>query len=76
MEKERENWVKWLQARIPELKKPHNEYWLRLALDGYLESKKGGLKCSCPCNELPIGEAAISSKALQNPYGNLGQTDI
>jgi predicted translin family RNA/ssDNA-binding protein len=29
----------------------------------------------CPCNELPEGEIAISSKALQKPYGDLGQTD-
>ena len=29
----------------------------------------------CPCNELPNGEIAISSKALQKPYGDLGQTD-
>jgi hypothetical protein len=29
----------------------------------------------CPCDELPDGEIAISSKALQNPYGDLGQTD-
>ncbi len=29
----------------------------------------------CPCNELPDGEIAISSKALQKPYGDLWQTD-
>jgi hypothetical protein len=29
----------------------------------------------CPCSELPNGEIAISSKALQKPYGDLGQTD-
>jgi hypothetical protein len=29
----------------------------------------------CPCNNLPDGEIAISSKALQKPYGDLGQTD-
>lgn len=29
----------------------------------------------CPCNELSNGEIAISSKALQKPYGDLGQTD-
>jgi len=29
----------------------------------------------CPCNELPEGEIAISSKALQKPYGDLGQTN-
>jgi len=29
----------------------------------------------CPCNELPGVEIAISSKALQKPYGDLGQTD-
>jgi hypothetical protein len=37
---EKENWIKWLQSRIPELKKSHNEYWLSLALDGYFESKQ------------------------------------
>lgn len=29
----------------------------------------------CHCNKLPDGEIAISSKALQKPYGDLGQTD-
>jgi hypothetical protein len=29
----------------------------------------------CPCDNLPDGEIAISSKALQKPYGDLGQTD-
>jgi hypothetical protein len=29
----------------------------------------------CHCNELPDGEIAISSRALQKPYGDLGQTD-
>jgi hypothetical protein len=29
----------------------------------------------CSCNELPGGEIAVSSKALQKPYGDLGQTD-
>jgi len=29
----------------------------------------------CPCDKLPGGEIAISSKALQKPYGDLGQTD-
>ncbi|MCK9544574.1 MAG: hypothetical protein M0R03_21345 [Novosphingobium sp.] len=26
----------------------------------------------CPCSELPNGEIAISSKALQKPYGDFG----
>jgi hypothetical protein len=29
----------------------------------------------CHCNNLPHGEIAISSRALQKPYGDLGQTD-
>ena len=29
----------------------------------------------CPCSELPDGEIAISSKALQKPYGDLTQTE-
>jgi hypothetical protein len=37
---EKENWIKWLQARIPTLKESHNELWLGMALDGYLESKQ------------------------------------
>jgi hypothetical protein len=37
---EKENWIKWLQARIPTLKESHNEIWLGIALDGYLESKQ------------------------------------
>ena len=37
---EKENWIKWLQARIPVLKESHNEIWLGIALDGYLDSKQ------------------------------------
>ena len=29
----------------------------------------------CHCDKLPDGEIAISSKALQKPYGDLGKTD-
>lgn len=29
----------------------------------------------CHCDKLPDGEIAISSKALQKPYGDLGQTE-
>jgi hypothetical protein len=29
----------------------------------------------CHCNNLHDGEIAINSKALQKPYGDLGQTD-
>lgn len=29
----------------------------------------------CHCDKLPDGEIAISSKALQKPYGDFGQTD-
>jgi hypothetical protein len=29
----------------------------------------------CHCNNLPHGEIAISSRAIQKPYGDLGQTD-
>lgn len=28
---------------------------------------------TCACDNLPEGEIAISSKALQKPYGDLGQ---
>jgi hypothetical protein len=45
---EKENWIKWLQARIPELKKSHNEFWIALALDGYLEGRfNEALRQSC-----------------------------
>lgn len=37
---EKENWIKWLQARIPALKESHNEFWVSQALDGYMESKQ------------------------------------
>jgi protein-arginine kinase activator protein McsA len=37
---EKENWIKWLQARIPELKKSHNEFWISQALDGYLKDQQ------------------------------------
>lgn len=49
------------------------------AVDAYLSasntSKPTVSEAVCPCNELPDGEIAISSKALQKPYGDLGQTD-
>ena len=34
-----DNWVEWLQARIPELKKSHNEVWVRQALKAQTETK-------------------------------------
>jgi hypothetical protein len=35
-----ENWVEWLQARIPELKASHNAFWVTQALSGCaLEAK-------------------------------------
>jgi len=36
---ELDNWVGWLQQRISELKSGANESWIRMALDGYAESK-------------------------------------
>lgn len=36
-----ENWIAWLQARIPELKKSHCEFWLKQALEGHLEDNYG-----------------------------------
>tara|TARA_R110000744_G_C18959383_1_gene516673 strand:+ start:52 stop:318 length:267 start_codon:yes stop_codon:yes gene_type:complete len=29
------NWIGWIQKRMPEAKKGHNEKWLRVALTGY-----------------------------------------
>jgi len=28
-----DNWIKWLQARIPELRKSHNKFWIKQALE-------------------------------------------
>jgi hypothetical protein len=63
-----------------------NNYQKGLALDEFyklidyvteLEKLRQPLVSSsvCHCNNLPDGEIAISSKALQRPYGDLGQTD-
>tara|TARA_R110000772_G_scaffold250065_2_gene364665 strand:- start:833 stop:1123 length:291 start_codon:yes stop_codon:yes gene_type:complete len=42
-----ENWIGWLQARIPELKKSHNAFWVKQALEGYsLEAEKKALNTS------------------------------
>ena len=30
-----EEWVAWLQVRIPELKKSHNAFWVKEALNSY-----------------------------------------
>ena len=38
-QEELDNWVGWLQARIPELKSGANEFWIRQALEGYKETK-------------------------------------
>ena len=37
---ELENWIGWLQVRIPELKKQHNAFWLKQALQGYADEFK------------------------------------
>jgi len=36
----KDNWIKWLQARIPELKESHNEFWISQAIDGYLQDNQ------------------------------------
>ncbi len=32
-----ENWLGWIQARIPEAKKGANAFWLRQALNGWAQ---------------------------------------
>lgn len=45
-------------------------------MEDYAQLRLSAVSSSvCPCNELPDGEIAISSKTLQKPYGDLGQTD-
>jgi len=34
------NWIAWLQARIPSLKESHNVYWLKQAMEGYKKDSK------------------------------------
>jgi len=34
------NWIGWLQARIPALKESHNVYWLKQAMEGYKKDSK------------------------------------
>lgn len=34
-----DNWVLWLQERIPELKKSQNEFWVRTALKSCYSNK-------------------------------------
>jgi len=34
------NWIGWLQARIPALKESHNVYWLKQAMEGYKKDGK------------------------------------
>lgn len=48
-----------------------------IAIENEMEAlRKQAVSSSvCPCNELPDGEIAISSKALQKTYGDLGKTD-
>jgi chromosome segregation ATPase len=38
------NWIGWLQARIPATKKGANEFWLRQALNGYSNEQTQSLK--------------------------------
>lgn len=45
-------------------------------MEDYAQLRLSAVSSSvCHCNKLPDGEIAISSKALQKPYGDLGQTD-
>ena len=49
---------------------------IALLLEQYAALRQPPVSSSvCPCNELHNGEIAISSKSLQKPYGDLGQTD-
>jgi hypothetical protein len=39
MNKELDNWMSWIQKRIPEAKNKANEFWIRQALDGYAQEQ-------------------------------------
>ena len=53
----------------------YNDEYVSWLENEVLVLRKHAVSCSvCYCNELPDGEIAISSRALQKPYGDLGET--
>lgn len=76
-----EEYIKWLENKIEvclEDKDLQREHWAFCqALKKYRElSLSTDTGSVCHCDKLPDGDIAISSKALQKPYGDLGQTDL
>jgi len=39
MSKELDNWMGWIQKRIPEAKEKANEFWISQALEGYAQEQ-------------------------------------
>ena len=68
------NWIGWLQARIPALKESHNVYWLKQAMEGY---KKDGKQIQIePDFQKVLHEAVLENmrdKPLKNRAGELNK---
>jgi hypothetical protein len=59
-----ENWVEWLQARIPELKASHNAFWVTQALSGCAsEAEKTALKAVKP-SKMPCGNCDVEQSVM------------
>jgi len=68
------NWIGWLQARIPALKESHNVYWLKQAMEGY---KKDGKQIQIePDFQKVLHETVFENmrgKPLKNRVSELGK---
>lgn len=63
----KENWIKWLQVRIPILMEKHNEFWLSQALDGYKDdeqSRQAAVMQSPPLDGLPENKPLYKDSGL------------
>ena len=70
-----DNWIGWLQARIPALKESHNVYWLKQAMGGYKsENEQYFPKDSEPV--APIDKTLSSEDYLNNHYKRLGHSSF
>ena len=67
MKQELDNWIKWLQVRIPELNNQTNEFWIRQAIEGYSKEIKSLSKIK---NTL---EERKEIFALQTKYSELAK---
>lgn len=77
----KENWIKWLQVRIPILKDKANEFWLAQALDGFHKDEQSRQASVMQSHPLPDDSECIDiafnfGYGCDPPKGNKRQEEV